>query len=58
MHPYSNNLSTIAKNIALIISEVILACFSSSNRLFLLQSSLGSDGKNVVFEIPEAEPLY
>ena len=40
---------------SLIISELFPACLSCSNNFTLLQSSLGSDAKNIVFEIPEAE---
>ena len=55
MHLYSNSLSTIAMISSLYISELFLTCPSCSNNFTLLRSSLGSDGKNIVFEIPEAE---
>ena len=54
---YSNNLSFIATISSLIISELFPACFSCSNSFNLLQSSSGSDDKNIVFETPEAEIL-
>ena len=54
MQLYSNNLSTIATISSLIISEVLPACFSCKNIFNLSQSPSGLDGKNVVFEIPEA----
>ena len=54
MHLYSNNLSTIATTSLLIISELLPACFSCNNNFNLLQSSSGSDDKNIVFETPEA----
>ena len=35
--------------------ELLTACFSCSNKFILSHNSLGSDGKNIVFERPEAE---
>ena len=55
MHLYSNNLSIIATISSLIISELLPACFSCNNNFNLLQSSSGSDDKNIVFETPEAK---
>ena len=55
MYLYSNNLSTLATISSLIISELFPACFSCYNNFNLLQSSSGSDDKNIVFETPEAE---
>ena len=55
MHLNSNHLSAIATISSLIKSELFPACFCCSNNLNLSQSSLGSDDKTIVFEIPEAE---
>ena len=55
MHLYSNNLSTIATISSLFISELLPACFSCNNNLNLSQSSLGSEDRIIVFEIPEAK---
>ena len=55
MQLYSNNLSTIALISPLIILELMPACSSCSNNVYLLHNLSGSDGKNNVFEIPEAE---
>ena len=55
MHLNSNNLSTIATISSLIISELLPACFSCNNNLDLSQSSLGSEDRIIVFEIPEAK---
>ena len=52
---YSNNLSIIATISSLIISELLSACFSCNNNLSLSQSSLGSEDRIIVFEIPEAK---
>ena len=54
IHLYSKFLLTIAIFSLLIKSELFPACFSCSNNFILLHSSLGSDGKNIVFQIPEA----
>ena len=40
---------------SLIMLELIPACSSCNNNLNLSQSSLGSDGKNVVLETPETK---
>ena len=55
MHLYSYSLSSIAKISFLIKLELLPACFCCSNNFNLSESSSGSDGKNIVFEIPEAE---
>ena len=55
IHLYSNSLSTIATNSSLIISELLPACFSCNNNFILSQSSLGSEDRIIVFEIPEAK---
>ena len=55
MHLYSNNLSTIATISSSIKLELFPACLSCNNNFNLLQSSSGSDDKNIVFETPEAE---
>ena len=47
---YSNSSSTIALNSSKIISEVFTPFFSCSKKLNLLQSSLGLDDKNIVFD--------
>ena len=47
---YSNNLSTIATVSSSIISEFFPACFSCSNKLNLLHSSLGSEDVNIVLD--------
>ena len=57
MHLYSNSLSTIAMIFSLIMSELFAACFSCSNSFNLIQNSLGSDDKTIVFETPEAETI-
>ena len=54
---YSNNLSNIAINSCLIMSELFPACFSCNNNFSLLQSSSGSDDEKIVFETPEAETI-
>ena len=54
MHLYSNNLSTIATNSSLFMSELFPACLSCNNNFNPLQSSSGSDDKIMVFEIPES----
>ena len=54
IHLYSNNLSTIATISSLIISKLLPACFSCNNNFNLSQSSLGSEDRIIVFEIPEA----
>ena len=54
IHLYSNNLSTIATISSSIISELLPACFSCNNNFNLSQSSLGSEDRIIVFEIPEA----
>ena len=50
IHLYSNNLSSIATISSLIISEFFPACFSCNNNFNLLQSSSGSDDKNIVLK--------
>ena len=55
MHLFSNNLSARAIISSLFMSEVYPACFSCSNNFNLSHSSLGSDGKNIIFQFPEAE---
>ena len=55
MHLYSNSLSIVATISSLVMSELFCACFSCSNNYNLSHNSLGSDDKNIVFEIPEAE---
>ena len=40
---------------SLTMLELFPACFSCSNIFNCLLNSLGSDGKNIVFEKPEAE---
>ena len=55
MHLYSNNLSNFAIFSLLIESDLFPACFSCSIKFILSQSSLGSDGVKIVFEIPESE---
>ena len=57
IHLYSNNLSIRATIFRFIVSELFPACFSCYNNFNLLQSSSGSDDKNIVFEIPEAETI-
>ena len=57
MHLYSNSLSSIAKISLLFVSELFWPCFSGTNNFLLSQSSSGSDGKNIVFQIPEAETI-
>ena len=57
MHLYSKNLSTLATISSLIISELFPSSFSCSNNLNVSHNSLGSDDKNIVFEIPKAEIL-
>ena len=57
IHLYSNNLSTIATNSSLIMSELFPACFSCNNNYNLLQSSSGSDDIKIVFETTEAETI-
>ena len=52
---YSNNLSTIATISLSIMSELFTTCFSCRNNFSRLRNSLGSDGKKILFEIPEAE---
>ena len=54
MHLYSNTLSNIAIVSSLIILEILLACFSCGNNVHVSHKSSGSDGKNIVFETPEA----
>ena len=54
MHLYSNNLSTIATISSLFISELLPACFSCNNNFNLSQSSLGSEDRFIVLDIPEA----
>ena len=41
----------------LIVLEFFPACFSCSNNFNLSQSSLGSDYRNFIIEIPEAETI-
>ena len=48
-----NYLSSITTNYPLIKSELFPACFPCSKKIFLSQSSSGSNGKNIV-ETPEA----
>ena len=55
MHLFSNSSSTIATISSLLILELFPACFSCSNNFNRSHNSLGSYGKNIVFEIPEAE---
>ena len=54
---YSNNLSNITTISSLIISELFPACFSCNNNFHIPHNSLGSDDRNIVFEIPEAETI-
>ena len=42
---------------SLVTLELFPACFSCCNIFNLLQSSSGSDDKNIVFERPEAETI-
>ena len=51
---YSNNLSTIATISSLIMSELLPLCFSCNNNPNLSQSSLRSEDRKIIFEIPEA----
>ena len=54
MHLYSIKLSG-KKTISLLnMSELFHACFSCSNFFTLSQKASRSDGRNFVFEIPEA----
>ena len=55
MYLYSNNFSTIATVSSLFKSELLPACFSCNNHFNLSHNSLGSDVKNLVFEISEAK---
>ena len=55
MHLYSNNLSTIPTISSLTMSELFPACSFCYKNFNLSQSSTGSDDKNFVFELPEAE---
>ena len=57
MQLYSNNLSAIATISPSIKSEIFPSCFSCSKNFNLLQSSLGADEKNLIFQTPEAETL-
>ena len=57
MHLYFNNLSTIAKILLLNYLEFLPACFSCNNNFNLSHILVGSDGKNIVFETPEAETI-
>ena len=54
IHLYSNNLSTIATISSSIKLELVPACFSCNNNLNLSQSSLGSENRIILLEIPEA----
>ena len=54
MHFCSNNLSTIALILPLILLEVLPACISCSSNFNLSQSSSGSDYENIISEKPEA----
>ena len=51
---YSNSSSTIAITLSLIMSDLFPACFCSTNNFNRLHNSVRSDGKSIVFEIPEA----
>ena len=52
---FSNSLSSIATISSFIISELIPASFACGNNFNFLHNSLGSDGKNMLFEILEEE---
>ena len=54
MRLYSINLLTIATISSLVRKELFPACFSCNKNFNQSQSSLGSDDKSIVFEIPEA----
>ena len=47
---YSNSLSAKATISILVMSELFPPCFSCNNTFILLQSSLGLDDQNVVFQ--------
>ena len=51
---YSNNLSIIATISSLIKLELLPPCFSCNNNFNQSQSSLGSEDRIIVFEMPEA----
>ena len=53
-HLYSNNLSIMATISSSIKFELLPLCFSCNNNLNLSQSSLGSEGRIIVFVNPEA----
>ena len=55
IHLYCNNLSTIEMISSLILSELIPACFSCNNKLNLSQSSLRSEDRIIVLDVPEAK---
>ena len=55
MHLYSNSSSTIASIPSSILLENYPACFSPKINFNRLHNSLGSEGKNIVCESPEAE---
>ena len=54
MHLYSNNISIIATISSSIKLELLPACFSCNNIFNLSQSSLGSEDRIIVHDIPEA----
>ena len=51
---YSNNLSTIATISSSFKLELLPPCFSCNTNFNLSQSSLGSEDRIIVFEIPKA----
>ena len=62
MHLSSKSFSAIAIKSSKIVSELLPACFSCINKFNLSHSSLGLDGKHLVFEkdffeTPEAETI-
>ena len=57
IHLYSNSLSRITTISSFIISELFPACLSCSNNFNRSQSSLESDCKTILIEIPEAEKI-
>ena len=57
MQLYSNILSTIATILTLIMSKLFPTSFCCNINFILLQSSSGSDDKNIVFEKPEAKTI-
>ena len=57
MHLYSNSLSTIATIYSLFKLDLFPASLSFGNNFNLSRSSLGSDGKKIVIEIPDQKSL-